>query len=683
MKRLLAGLGVALACAGTPALADTVFLKDGRILTGRVVDKGDTIFVEHKKHGGITVARSDVIRIQLDQQPEESERTFDEVVLKDGRIVRGDVRLSPDGNEVIVGMGERGEVRHPRTAVDVIHRRDGRKEVLGVPGAEDDPGVAELKVKIERLVDDLAKTNAVGDPDLAAQGTARRELLALGVFARSYLEALEGERRERVEGILADLDRLEGLRRVLPQVVEKKHPRIGERLIDLDEGARETAVRTCVMEAPHKIGPLLLHLVRQDRSPRIRAFCVSQLSALRKFEQLAEVLRLSDGPLRLAAAFALGDAGILAGVPILIEALRLSDAQIRSAAINKLREYTKQHFGYRPNAPEEAREESIAKWNAWWNENGRDLVRRGVREVAPDLEGARLTPEEEKQARDLWAQAAAIVASEQQAAEERQETEEDEAPKELSPNQARDRRLRLERALDLLRKALELDPSLSTARMTRAVLLYEEFQRMEQATYELNRILDRAGHDAGDADEARKFAHYHLGNIALRDRAFKKATLAYSQSLQYDEGYLDALIGQADAYLGLALDERRKGEGAREARLEALDSARVAFERVLTALAEQDDELLKMVADLQKKGSKTVEESQVIQAVRRSRRSLDQRKAEVHSKLGRLEAARQRDVKALQHYRTAARLDPDNVTYEEAVKLWEGIVGKQQGQPER
>ena len=54
------------------------------------------------------------------------------------------------------------------------------------------------------------------------------------------------------------------------------------------------------------------------------------------------------GLVGLAAAFALGDAGIYAGVPILIEALRLSDVEIRTVAFQKLTEYTGQHFGYRP-----------------------------------------------------------------------------------------------------------------------------------------------------------------------------------------------------------------------------------------------------------------------------------------------------------------------------------------------
>ena len=650
-------LGLALTCR---AEADTVYLRDGRILKGKIVDKGDTLFIAFPRFGGITVERADVIRIEVDEEEQAAGGEQDTVVLKDKKIIQGDVRMSADGTEVIVSLGKKGEVRHPRSAVDRILWRDGREEKTD-PVMEDKEA-GELRAKIRRLVDDLARTKPNGSPDLGIQGAARQELLALGVFARGHLEALDGERKQRVIEILEALDRLEGIRRVLPGLVERKVPRVAERLIAEDPGIREGAVRAVTMEMPHKCGRLLLHMVKVDPSPVVRAFCVSRLSALRKFEELAEVLRTGrSGPLKLAAAFALGDAGIFAGVPILIDALSLSDPTIRAAAAHKLREYTKQTFGYRPNAPEEQREAAIKKWRDWWAENGRDLVRQGIKEVAPNLEGARLTDEERQEALRLWGEAAAMIATDQEAAEAGDLKRDD------------DRRIRLERALSFLRRALDLDPSLSSARMTRAVLLYEELDRPDQATQELNRILDRAEHDEGDPDEARKFAHYHLGKIAMNGKAYRKATLAYSQSLQYDEDYLDALQGQADAYLGLALDDR-DGESLKpEKRLEALNSARLAFDRALTAMEARDRSLMKMIEDLQDKSTKNLQETQVIQAVRRSRGALKRRKAQVHFNLGRLEAARQQDEKALQHYRIASRLDPDNTEYAEALEFWKKL----------
>ncbi|RMG18022.1 MAG: hypothetical protein D6731_03080 [Planctomycetota bacterium] len=653
--------------AAGAARGDTVYLKDGRVLSGRVVDQGDRLFVEHPKYGGISVDREDVIRVDRDAADEPAKREADEVLLKDGRVVRGDVRLSPDGTQVIVAFGDRGEVRHPRTAVDTITWRDGRREKAsqGLP----EGGGTELERRVRRLVEDLAKVDETGAPDLRTRGAARKALIGLGVFARSYLETLEGEAAERVKPVLDVLDRLEALRRVLPGKVEKKHERIGERLISEDPSERMSALRLCVMEAPHRVGPLLLHVVKTDADPQIRAFCVSQMSALRKFEELAEVLRLPEGPLRLAAAFALGDAGIYAGVPILIEALRLSDPEIRRAAVHKLREYTGQTFGYLPGGSKQQREAAIAKWSAWWNENGRDLVRKGIREVAPNLEGARLTEEERQAARRLWAQAAEIIARDPARAEEPA----------ASPKELAQRRLQLERALDLLRRALDIDPSLSSARMTRAVLLYEELERMEEARAELHRIIDRADFDAGDPDEARKFAYYHLGQIALREQSYRKAILAFSQALSYDEDYLDALVGQADAYLGNALDDRPGERLPTAKRLEALSSARVAFDRALETLERRSKELLETVRELDAKGTKTLEEGQVIQAVRRSRRVLELQKAAVHFKLGRLEAARQKDELALEHYRAAALLDPGNAEYEQARAFWERLARQKQG----
>jgi tetratricopeptide (TPR) repeat protein len=212
--------------------------------------------------------------------------------------------------------------------------------------------------------------------------------------------------------------------------------------------------------------------------------------------------------------------------------------------------------------------------------------------------------------------------------------------------------------------------------MTRAALLYEEFQRVDEARGELYRILDRAEFDSSNPDAARKFAQFHLGMIALRELAFRKATLAFGQALQYDETFLDAQIGQADAYLGLALSDR-PGEILKAAkRIEALASARIAFDRALTTIASRKRDLLKLVEDLEDKSVKSLEEGQVIQAVRRSRRSLQTRKASLHFRVARLESARQRDDAALEHYRIAANLDPDNKEYADARAFWEGIRRK-------
>lgn len=665
--------------AALPAAADTVYLKDGRVVTGRVIDRGDdTIFLE-RALGGIPIRRRDVLRIEIDPNAAKSEALpHDVVVLRDGSIVRGDARLTADGTEVVIGLGNSGEVRHPREQVSAIHWRDGRTE--GAAAGAGSP----LQAKVDSLVEALAATGPDGAPDPDARAAARRELLGLGAFARGYLSSLKGERAELVRGLLADLDRLEAIRRVLPTAVEQRQPGISERLIDPDDDLREKALRALVLAEPTHVGPLLLYVVKQDGSPRLRALAVSQLASLRRFEELAEVLRTHDGPLRLAAAFALGDAGIYAGVPVLIEALRLNDTTIRSAAVHKLRQYTRQHFDFDPNAPPEKREEAIGRWNAWWSRNGDELVRRSIKEVAPGMEGARVSKEEALRADDLLAEANRLIVAAQEGLP-------GEDGKPADPRAAADRRLRLERAEDLIRQALAQDPSHSSARMTRAVLLYEDLGRSLEARQELGRIVDRAEFDPGDPNAARKFANYHLGVIALRERRWEKASLRFTQSLQYDPAFLDAMVGQGDAYLGLALSEevaledKRRADEAKAAGREPptptgvdsnLDAARQAFSSALGAIEAEHESLLGMVSDLQRAPDKSFEESQVIQAVKKSQDALNARQAALHFRLGRIHAARMPpdDRRALQSYREAARLDPDEPDYRKAVELWEELV---------
>ncbi|MGE0713525.1 MAG: hypothetical protein AB7N76_14220 [Planctomycetota bacterium] len=671
----LGALALALALGG-PLRADTVLLKDGRELEGQVIDRGDDTIELVQPLGSLPIARKDIVRISIDEKAKRVQRDYDVVVLRDGNYVQGDVSLSPDGAEVIVKRGQRGLVKHPRADVAAIHYRDGREEVTDPA----QPGTKPLQEKVERLLDDLRRVDGAGKPDHATRGEARRELLAIGVFARKLLQGQkDGPRKEAAQEVLADLRRLEDVRRTVPSKLEEKLPRLAERLISPLPTEREAALRAVVMESPQDSGPLLLYMVKNDGEARLRAYAVSQLAALRRFEELAEVLKVPHGPLRLAAAFALGDCGIYVGIPILIEALRIDDLEIRTAAVSKLREYTKQHFGYRPKSPAEDREKAIAKWNDWWIKEGKALAAQSVKEAAPNLEGAKVSDAEREAARKLWRQASDLLSAANQppALEGKTEVE---VQKALAEH-AKARRASLEKALAFLDRALELDPGLSSARMTRATLYYEELDRPEAARKELLALLNRAAHDADDPDVARKFAHLHLGRLAMRRKAWREASVAFGQALDYDPRLLEARTGQGDASFELGLSEKIEGsEEARQAagkrRDEAFQAAYEAYKGALEILRAKDKEMLELVQGL-RGHQKGVEESQVIQAVRRNRRGLEVESADVHFRIGRLFAARTRDADALTSYREALRLDPENERYKRAVEFWERLTSKQ------
>ncbi|MEZ6189342.1 MAG: HEAT repeat domain-containing protein [Planctomycetota bacterium] len=373
----------ALICALTAgaACADTVVLRSGHVLHGTVIDKGDKILVE-VKFGGVTIDRDDVLSIELSDGGDQAgaRPAEDTLLLRNGRVLHGNVRFSKDGTEVILS-GDKGEVPYPRAAVSKILRRDGSTEIPGL--TDDSEQGRELQASIKKLVADL------GSEDTLAKREAVRELLALGPFARDLLEELKPEGGAPLLAFLTQLDRLEAMRKALPREAESEIPRLHERLVADEPSERQAAIKAVTLEFPDASAQLLLEVIRHDPDPTIRSYCVGQLGALRHFEELGQVLQIEDGPLRLAAAFALGDAGIPAGVPILIEALRLKSDEIRAVAAERLRDYTGQFFGYRPQASSEERELAIQRWEKWWAANGDELLRRSIKAVAPDLAGVR------------------------------------------------------------------------------------------------------------------------------------------------------------------------------------------------------------------------------------------------------------------------------------------------------
>lgn len=685
----IVSLGACLtALAGlAPVSADQIELKDGRTLEGKVIERGDDKIVLEQKHGSMTFERRDIIRIVLDEKGKSNDKTFDVVVLRDGTIVKGDVSISKDGGEVIVGRGKHGQVKHPRAVVSAIHWRDGREELTDPDHPEG--GKALLK-RVERLLIDLRRKAPDGKPDLATRGEARRELLSLGVFARRILEKLrKGEHKGAAEEVLADLRRLEDVRKAIPSRLEEKIPRLGERLISPLTGDREAALRAATMEAPSEAGPLLLYFVKNDESPRLRAYSVNQLSALRRFEELAEVLKLTDGPLRLAAAFALGEAGIYAGIPVLIEALRLPDVQIRKAAVTKLRAYTRQHFGFRPTGSPEDRAKAVEKWNDWWKKDGWKLAQSSIRQSAPDLEGAKVSEAERSAATKLWDEASALITIANAPLEPKGKTPA--ARRESLAGLAKGRRRTLVKALSLIDRALDLDPSLASARLTRATLFYEEFNKPGAARKELRLLLDRANHDNEKPDVAHKFAHYHLGRIEAQAKAYQRAAVRFGQALDYQPDFLEARIAQGDAYFDHGLSINGTSEEEKKLRTAAFAAALVSYRAGIDTIKSKDEELLELIKGIRSR-RKDVEESQVIQAVRRNRLALREQRAELHFRVGRLQAARGRDSEALDAYREAMRADPQRKgekfrqqeartkRYRDAVRFWEALQ-KDRGEP--
>jgi HEAT repeat protein len=71
---------------------------------------------------------------------------------------------------------------------------------------------------------------------------------------------------------------------------------------------------------------------------------------------------------------ALGNLRVKEAIPHLIAFLRDPDSRTRGVANNALMVTTGRSMGFKPNADEHSREEAIAKWEEWWQQNGKTFV---------------------------------------------------------------------------------------------------------------------------------------------------------------------------------------------------------------------------------------------------------------------------------------------------------------------
>ena len=74
----------------------------------------------------------------------------------------------------------------------------------------------------------------------------------------------------------------------------------------------------------------------------------------------------------------------------LISSLESKDSFERLKAIDELEQRTQRTFGFRFNAPPEAREEAVRRWNAWWKEQQRQREKKSRLEAAVQLSGGAL-----------------------------------------------------------------------------------------------------------------------------------------------------------------------------------------------------------------------------------------------------------------------------------------------------
>lgn len=709
---LPAALALLVLAVGSPAVADVVYKRNGEVLEGKVSDRGDHIFLKQKL-GGVRIPKDQIDRITYDKTPEgakASDEPDDIVVQTGGREVRGRARFSPDGKEVWVTV--RGQkVSIPADHVREIHWKGVK------PKKEAKPEAGRSKEEIQKKIrESLAQLES---EDALARRSATQELKRIGVFAIPMIETLhkESEAGSTRRAILDEILRFHRLKAIIDSNAESKIPDIYDRLASLDPERRAGVLKEIVLDAPKSAPKILMHFLEEDRDTSVRALCVSQLSMLRCFKELLAILKMPNGRLRVAAAMALGDHGILTGVPVLVDLLALDDKDyrtviekkdvgaqekaiaqrnlqqlftLRALAGQKLREITGQDFGFRPLATNEERLKAVERWRRWWKRNETRLLEQSAK-----LAASQVNDDDRKQAAKYWTEANDQLAR-------------FEGMKKLTGGERRDM---FERVAFLYKRAIQFDPTFVKARISLAYVYYNELGRLGEAKLQLRSVLNQTS--GVKSKLPRTLCYIHLAAVARREGDFKEAELRLYDARRLDDTNLDVHLAMGDLYLEWALlsgrlpsdrfgslpsgqprEETDKGarKATREERAKAvrdrreartklikkrLVQAQVAYKRGLDEVYRQEETLRADSQKLITTDNSDFRKAALLQALRANLKALGLRSASFYYGLGRVDASLGFYQSAQRNFSMASKMDLGNKRYKKAARYWKDIVAEQ------
>jgi tetratricopeptide (TPR) repeat protein len=540
-------VGLILGSAAAAEAQDRVTLRSGTVRTGRIRDTGRNFLLLEMPQATDRIPKREVARVQLGRPESGDDVDSDRVELKGGRIVAGEVSLSPDGKSVVVRAPGVGSAYFPKEEVVRIIRRGEAAAERPADGPE------ELKARIAKLVERLQEGGA------GAQ-SAEKELRVLGVFAIEPLEdaakSATGDTALRIRAVLRSYE----LKKVVGDALDNDLPQIYEGVEAPQPEERIEALRAALLVAPDEAVALVLFVLEDPQEDAtVRSFCVELLRRLNRYRELIEAYDRADASLALALAVALGENGVYIGVPCLISALGEEDRGLRDLAAGKLKSYTGEDYAPAQDAAPEEWKKAAAKYQAWWNARSEVIMER-TRAMASSAPQA--TPQRAR-AVQYW----------QRGAE--QESKEEYALAEKS-----------------FRQALDEDPTYSRAALSLGILLYSGEKKYSEAMGMLEHVAMGRYPDA--TDDVYATAMFHLGVIQRERRNYKEAIEWFNRAVEAKKHYIGAYLAAGDLYYQWAL----MGENLTAARRkELLGEAESVYRGGIDAVAAYEKELVVLPVD--------------------------------------------------------------------------------------
>lgn len=752
------------------AWADKVYMRDGEVLTGKVIDQGNAIYL-HKELGGATISKDRIDRVVYDKKvdPNDPRAKQDIVIQTSGKMIFGRVKMSPDGETVWIYIDPklttqdedivikkdstrvRGRVEmkkgkdgkkeiwvHKDGKITVIHESKVRKIIMRETEKQAPKRSFKGKNRIsipkdhvrkiirrgERTLDPSKNPNKsliaqrvqkqierLRSDDKKVQASAKKELIKLDVFGIALIKEIAAQKPEdpKVQPVLREILRQHELRTLVSNEVENRVPKVYERLSSNDAAIRESVLQDVSLEAPKSAPKLLYYFLRNDPQPSVRAICVSQLSMLRAFPELAKILKQPNGRMKMAAAIALGEHGILAGVPVLIDALAMPDQnhlavlkdakaskdakaearislmrvrQLKTLAYMKLKEFTGYNFGFSLLAKKEAQDQAIKDWRSWWERNGPRLMLQSNKLV----EGGQENSLERKEAEKYWKEGNRLL------------TEYENYQKDGQRLEGLERRSRFRQVADFYRKAIQTDPTFVRARVSLAYVYYNELGQLTEAKNLLRNVLNQTINVKSKLP--RKQAYFHLSAIARREGDFREAELRLYDAIKLEPKDLNQHLALGDLYMDWALvrnplptESTTLDAGSRGSKSETSSKkigdrqkqrmkvvkgrflkAQAAFKRGLRELFAQQQSLDDEAKKLIDARSVDYKKSALLRSLKSSIKALSLRSAAFYFGLGRAEAGLLFVRSAQKNFALATKMDPNNKRYKAASEYWAQVV---------